>query len=61
MASSPDFDPTKVGGLPPPPGVTPNFVNPYSQRDYLLVTVILTACMDANVYKVFDYQDPRMG
>lgn len=25
----------------PPPGVTPNFINPYSQRNYSIITLII--------------------
>ncbi|KAL8730733.1 MAG: hypothetical protein Q9181_004571 [Wetmoreana brouardii] len=34
-------DPTKVGASPPPPGVTPNLVDPYSQSDFVVATVIV--------------------
>ena len=35
------IDPTKVGALPPPPGVTPNLVDPYSQTDLLVATIVV--------------------
>ena len=31
--TSTSVPPTMVGGLPPPPGVVPNFVDPYSLAD----------------------------
>ena len=51
LTSTP-VSPTMVGGLPPPPGVTPNFVNPYSLADliravgtFLIVLVTLTTAI----------------
>ena len=35
------FDPTKVGLLPSPPGVIPNLVNPYSQTNVLVATIVV--------------------
>ena len=32
-------------GLEPPTGVLPNFVNPYSYKDYILFTLILCLAM----------------
>lgn len=45
------FTPTVIGALPPPPGVTPNFVNPYSIGEGLkaagILFVILTTLSTA--------------
>ncbi|MCJ1471167.1 hypothetical protein MMC07_009815, partial [Pseudocyphellaria aurata] len=30
-----------IGGLPPPPGVTPNFVDPYSLRRFFILTFVM--------------------
>ena len=46
---------TVVGGLPPPPGVTPNFVNPYSIQRYIILTAVIgliltTLCVCMRIY-----------
>ncbi len=33
--------PTEIGALPPPPGITPNFTNPYSIAEGLIAVGIL--------------------
>ena len=40
QASAP-VQPTVVGGLPPPPGVIPNFVNPHSIADAVKVLDVI--------------------
>lgn len=32
---------TTIGGLPPPPGVIPNFVNPYSRGWLIILTIVI--------------------
>lgn len=34
-------DSQPIGGLRPPPGVTPNFVDPYSTRAYFILTFVM--------------------
>ena len=38
-----ETQPEIVGALPPPPGITPNFVNPYSAQTAIIA--VLVACL----------------
>ena len=42
--------PAIMGGLPPPHGVTPNFVDPYNEKQY--ITATLTTCLTVSTLLV---------
>lgn len=39
--ASTSTEPKLEGGLPPPPGVTPNFTNPYSVQPTIIATLVI--------------------